>query len=137
MGQKTRINKYMALCGVASRRKAEELISEGRVTINGATLTELGTLVDHDKDKVTLDGQLIEPARILRYFLFYKPKEVLTSLGDPFGRKTISDYVDDIPERVFPVGRLDYDTTGVLLLTNDGDLAHKLTHPSYQVRKIY
>jgi len=137
MGQKSRINKYLARCGVASRRAAEKLIGAGRVAVNGVTLEELGRVIDHDLDKVTLDGKLLRPESRSVYLLLHKPAGVITTVTDPHGRPTVADLVRDCGARVYPVGRLDFDTDGVLLLTNDGELAHRLTHPRYQVAKVY
>ncbi len=132
-----RINKYLSLCGVTSRRGADTLITENRVTINDITVEKLGTTVDTSVDIVKVDGTVVELVETKVYVLFNKPKQVMTTLHDPFKRKTVLDFLKDLPVRVYPVGRLDYDTDGVLLLTNDGDLAYKLTHPKYQIEKIY
>lgn len=128
-----RINAYLARAGVASRRKAGELIKAGRVQINGK-VAELNASVS-DSDVITVDGKPIE-AQTLRYVLLNKPAGTLTTLADPQGRKTVVQLIE-IPQRIVPVGRLDYDTTGALLLTNDGELAHKLMHPKFQVDKVY
>lgn len=132
-----RINKFLSLCGVTSRRGAESLINEKKVTINDITVEQLGTMVDPEKDIVKVDGTVVEPVEEKVYVLFNKPKMVMTTLHDPFKRKTITTFLKDLPTRVYPVGRLDYDTEGVLILTNDGDFAFQLTHPKYQVEKIY
>lgn len=128
-----RLNAYLARAGVASRRGADELIKAGRVTLN----SKIGQLSDDvtDNDTVKLDGNAIK-SQNMRYILLYKPAGYITTLKDPHGRRKITDLID-IPERVVPVGRLDYDTTGMILLTNDGDLAHKLMHPSFEIDKIY
>lgn len=128
-----RLNAFLAGAGVASRRGADELIKAGRVTINGK-IGQLNDLVD-EKDQVRLDNELLR-LRKSRYILLYKPMGYVTTLKDEKGRRKVTDLID-IPERVVPVGRLDYDTTGVLLLTNDGDLANKLMHPSFEVDKVY
>lgn len=128
-----RLNAFLARAGKASRRGADEIIKAGRVMVNGK-VGELNTKVE-DGDIVQLDGKDISVQK-LRYILFYKPTNTVTTLKDPQDRPTILDDVK-IPERVIPVGRLDFDTTGVLLLTNDGDLAHKLMHPSFEVDKVY
>src|SRR5919198_3809943 len=128
-----RLNAYLARAGVASRRKADDLIKAGRVRINGAP-GELNTFVEPG-DRVELDGRLLAPKR-LAYILLHKPAGVVTTARDPRGRKTVVDLVDH-PARVVPVGRLDADTTGALLLTNDGPLAHRLAHPRYEVEKVY
>jgi 23S rRNA pseudouridine2605 synthase len=131
-----RLNKYIANAGICSRREADELISAGFVQINEKVVTELGTRV-MPKDKVKYKGKEIKPEKNV-YILMNKPKDFITTVDDPRGRKTVMDLVRNAcSERVYPVGRLDRMTTGVLLLTNDGDLAKKLTHPSHEVRKIY
>ncbi len=132
-----RINKYLSLCGVTSRRGADNLISEKRVTINDITVEQLGQSVDMENDIVKVDGTIVEVVEQKVYVLFNKPQNVMTTLHDPFRRKTVLDFLKDLPVRVYPVGRLDYDTEGVLLLTNDGDMAYQLTHPKFQIEKIY
>ena len=129
-----RLNAYLARAGVASRRKADELIKAGRVTVNGEP-GELNTFVEK-RDRVELDGQPLAKQQ-LAYVLLHKPAGVVTTARDPQGRPTVVDLVADHPTRVVPVGRLDADTTGALLLTNDGDLAHRLAHPRYEVEKVY
>ena len=133
-----RLNKYLASCGVASRRGADKLIEEGHVKINNKTVDQLGVLVNPDKDKVSVDGIIVTPINNFSYVMLYKPKGCVTTVSDEMGRKTVYDYLQDlsIPHLV-PVGRLDYDTEGLLLLTNDGDLVHDLTHPSHEVPKTY
>ncbi|HZI09965.1 MAG TPA: pseudouridine synthase, partial [Myxococcus sp.] len=131
-----RLQKYLARSGVASRRHAEELITAGRVTVNNQKVTELGSKVSPG-DLVTVDGQLVEPPDESSYFLLYKPVGVVTTLSDPQGRPTVADYIEETGKRLFPVGRLDYDAEGALLVTDDGALAHKLTHPSFQVPRTY
>jgi 23S rRNA pseudouridine2605 synthase len=128
-----RLNAYLARAGVASRRKADELIKAGRVTVNGER-GELNTFVAA-RDRVEVDGAAVARQR-LAYVLLHKPAGVVTTTSDPHGRPTVVELVD-LPERVVPVGRLDADTTGALLLTNDGDLAHRLAHPRYGVEKTY
>src|SRR5216117_1152917 len=128
-----RLNAYLARAGVASRRKADELIKAGRVTVNGEP-GQLNTFVE-SRDHVELDGRPID-LQPLTYVLLHKPAGIVTTASDPQGRRTVVDLVDH-PARVVPVGRLDADTTGVLLLTNDGDLAHRLAHPRYGVEKVY
>jgi 23S rRNA pseudouridine2605 synthase len=128
-----RLNAYLARAGVASRRKADDLIKAGRVRVNGAP-GELNTFVEPG-DRVELDGELLAPQR-LAYVLLHKPAGVVTTARDPQRRRTVVDLVDH-PARVVPVGRLDADTTGALLLTNDGELAHRLAHPRYGVEKVY
>jgi len=122
---------------VTSRRGAEKLIGEGRVTINDEVVSELGTIVDEEKDIVKVNGEKIRPVKENYYILLNKPREVLTSLSDPYKRRTVTYFTKKIPARVYPVGRLDYDTQGALLLTNDGDLAYRLAHPKYEVKRIY
>jgi 23S rRNA pseudouridine2605 synthase len=128
-----RLNAYLARAGVASRRRADELIKAGRVTVNGEP-GQLNTFVQRG-DRVALDGEPVA-AQKLAYVLLHKPAGTLTTARDPRGRPTVLDLVD-VPERVVPVGRLDADTTGALLLTNDGPLAHRLAHPRYGVEKVY
>ena len=130
-----RLQKVLAQAGVASRREAEEYITAGRVKVNGKVVKELGTKVGPDAF-IMVDGHPIQRER-KTYLLFYKPRGVVTTMKDPEGRKTIADYVKDIPQRVYPVGRLDYNTEGLLLLTNDGELAQAMTHPSHEVNKVY
>jgi 23S rRNA pseudouridine2605 synthase len=129
-----RLNAYLARAGVASRRKADELIKAGRVTVNG-TPGELNTFVE-SRDRVEVDGRPVEKQR-LSYVLLHKPAGVVTTARDPRGRRTVVDLVAGHGTRVVPVGRLDADTTGALLLTNDGELAHRLAHPRYEVEKVY
>lgn len=131
-----RLQKYIARCGMASRRKAEELITSGKVLVNGKYVKELGAKVNPTRDRVKVDGQLLEP-EALEYYIFNKPKGVITSITDPEGRKTVMDYINSVKVRIYPVGRLDYHTEGLLLLTNDGTLAQNLAHPSKGVTKTY
>jgi len=132
-----RLQKYLARAGVASRRHAEELITAGRVTVNNETVTELGSRVEPGTDLVSVDGTLVTPPDVSSYYLLYKPIGVVTTLSDPQGRPTVGNYVEETGKRLFPVGRLDYDAEGALLFTDDGALAHKLTHPSFQVPRMY
>ena len=132
-----RINKYIALCGVASRRKAEELILAGRVTVNDEVMTALSYKVDEENDIVKVDDKLIKEENKLVYILLNKPEGYITTVKDQFDRPSVLDLVSDIKERVYPIGRLDYETSGLLLLTNDGDLTYKLTHPKHEVDKTY
>jgi 23S rRNA pseudouridine2605 synthase len=132
-----RLQKVLARAGIASRRKAEEFITEGRVEVNGQIVRELGTKVDARKDLIRVDGKLIADAEEPVYLVLYKPAGVVTTLADPEGRPTVATLLKGVPQRVYPVGRLDYDAEGALLLTNDGDLAHKLTHPRFGARRTY
>jgi 23S rRNA pseudouridine2605 synthase len=125
----------MSEAGLASRREAENLIRQGRVTVNGRR-AQLGDRADPDRDVVEVDGSRLRLRRDKTYLLMNKPKGVITTLSDPEGRKTVRDLIR-LPERVFPVGRLDADTEGLLILTDDGDLAHRLTHPSFEIPKHY
>ncbi|MEG1395140.1 MAG: pseudouridine synthase [Clostridia bacterium] len=134
---KERLNKYLALSGVASRRGADQFIADGKIKINGKVVTELGTLVDVDNDTVSCEDIIVKPVSNYSYVLFYKPKGCITTVKDELGRKTIYDFLDLKIAGLFPVGRLDYETEGMLLLTNDGDLAYALTHPSHEVSKTY
>ncbi|MBG9988152.1 rRNA pseudouridine synthase [Aerococcaceae bacterium DSM 111176] len=130
-----RLQKVMAHAGIASRRKCEEIIEAGRVKVNGETVRELGTKVSNN-DLIEVDGVPIyreEP----RYFLLYKPKNMISAVSDDKDRPVVVDLIEGIEERIYPIGRLDFDTTGLLLLTNDGDFANLLMHPSYQVPKTY
>ncbi|WFA09712.1 pseudouridine synthase [Tissierella sp. Yu-01] len=132
-----RLQKYMALSGVASRRKSEEMIAEGRVKVNNKIITELGTVIDPKKDKVLVDGKKIKLESNKVYIMLNKPVGYVSTLKDEKGRKIVTDLIEGVRERIYPVGRLDADTTGLLLLTNDGDLANKLTHPSKKIQKRY
>ncbi|MCL2577955.1 MAG: rRNA pseudouridine synthase [Defluviitaleaceae bacterium] len=131
-----RLQKILANAGVASRRKAEELIVEGRVTVNGATITELGTKAK-TKDEIAVDGVPIgRVPRKKTYVMLHKPEGVVTTIADEFGRPTVMDYAP-ANKRLFPVGRLDYETSGLIFLTNDGDWANNLTHPKHEIKKVY
>lgn len=130
-----RLQKRIANSGYTSRRKAETLITEGKVKVNGQVVTELGTKVSHS-DTVEVEGIKIEQEDNM-YILFYKPTQVITSVSDDRGRKVVTDYFEDIETRIYPVGRLDYDTSGVLLLTNDGEFTNLMTHPRYHIKKKY
>lgn len=137
---KERLQKILSEIGIASRRKAEEMIKEGRVTVNGAVAT-IGMKADPFVDYIKVDGKLVagpnvRPAKKV-YYLFYKPRNVVTTLYDPEGRPTVKDYLKGIRYRVFPVGRLDFDSEGLLLLTNDGDFANSIIHPSKKIPKTY
>lgn len=130
-----RLQKIIAQAGIASRRKAEKLIAEGKVKVNGKVVTKLGTKVDINKDKITVDGIPLEREEPV-YYLLYKPRSVISSVTDDKNRKVVTDFIPE-DKRIFPVGRLDYDTSGVILLTNDGDFAHMLMHPKYEIEKTY
>jgi 23S rRNA pseudouridine2605 synthase len=135
--QLERLQKIIAHAGFASRREAEAMIREGRVTVNGRVVTELGSKADAARDHVKVDGKLITRAETHRYIILYKPKEVMTTVEDPQGRKTVIDLVRGIRERIYPVGRLDFHSEGLVLLTNDGDLAFKVSHPTHGSVKTY
>ncbi|MFY9377764.1 MAG: pseudouridine synthase [Peptococcia bacterium] len=132
-----RLQKFLAGAGIASRRRAEEYIRAGRVKVNGQTITEMGFKVNPDRDKVTVDGKEVKKKEQLVYLLLNKPPLVMTTLHDPQQRPIVTDYLKGVEQRVYPVGRLDYESEGLLLLTNDGELAYRLTHPRYQVPKTY
>lgn len=130
-----RLQKVIAQSGVTSRRKAEQLMVEGKVKVNEKVVTKLGTKVS-PKDKVEVEGIPLEK-EAASYYMLYKPRGVISSLNDDKNRKIVTDYLPGITERIFPVGRLDYDTSGILLLTNDGEFANLLMHPKYEVEKVY
>jgi len=132
-----RINKYISECGVTSRRGAEALIAEGRVKLNDVVLNKVGAVIDETTDRVFIDDAEIKPVTQKVCILLNKPRSVMTTLSDPFKRKTVVAYLKRLGHRVYPVGRLDFDTEGVLLLTNDGDLAYRLAHPRYKIHKVY
>ncbi len=132
-----RINKYLSMCGVTSRRGADTMIDEGRVTINDRALEARGAIVDTDTDLVKVDGVEARPVEDMVYVVLNKPAKTMTTLHDPFKRRTVVDYLKSLNHRVYPVGRLDFDTEGVLVLTNDGDLAYRLAHPRYGISRIY
>ena len=131
-----RLQKYMAMCGVAARRKCEEIIAAGRVAVNGETITQMGTQVE-DGDVVTLDGRIITPEEEKRYILYHKPAGEVTTVSDDKGRETVMDRFADFPVRLYPVGRLDYDSEGLLLLTNDGDYSRYLELPANGIPRRY
>lgn len=131
-----RLQKVLAGAGIASRRQAEVLILEGKVQVNGQVVTELGTKVDPVKDRILVKGKSIHKEE-QRTFLFYKPLYVISSMSDPQKRKVIPDFFRHVKERVYPVGRLDFDTEGLLIVTNDGELANHLLHPRFEVEKQY
>lgn len=130
-----RLQKVIAACGYTSRRKAEDLIRAGRVKVNGEVVSELGTKVKKG-DLITVDDKAIEGENKV-YYLFYKPKGCICSLSDELGRETVVDYFPEVKERIYPVGRLDYDTTGMLIMSNDGEFANLLMHPSSHLEKVY
>lgn len=130
-----RLHKFMARCGIASRRKSEEIIFAGRVMVNDKEVKEV-VIIDDEKDVVKIDGKIIMPEENKVYIIINKPADIITAVKDQFGRKTVVDLIN-IKERIYPVGRLDYDTSGLLLLTNDGDIAFKMSHPSHEINKVY
>lgn len=136
-GGAERIAKFLARAGVASRRASEAIVAEGRVSVNGEVVREPGTKIVAGADEVRLDGVVVEPPVELVYLMLNKPMGVMTTLDDPQGRPTVADFIPPGMPRVFPVGRLDYTTTGLLLLTNDGELAHLMMHPRHHVPKLY
>jgi 23S rRNA pseudouridine2605 synthase len=132
-----RLQKIIAAAGIASRRTAEQYIQQGRVSVNGKVVTRLGAKADPGKDEIRIDGRII-PTRVEKlYFALHKPAGYVTSLKDPEGRPVVTDLLRSVRERVYPVGRLDYDSEGLLILTNDGDFAHRLQHPRHEVPKTY
>ncbi|HCC08126.1 MAG TPA: pseudouridine synthase [Clostridiales bacterium] len=132
-----RLQKFLADAGVASRRKAEELILAGKVIVNGKKITELGTKVDPEQVEVTCEGKPVKKATANIYIIMNKPAKYVTTAKDQFDRPSVLSLLKKVKQRVYPVGRLDYDTTGLLLITNDGDLTYKLTHPSKEIAKTY
>jgi 23S rRNA pseudouridine2605 synthase len=134
-----RLQKILARAGLASRREAERWILEGRITVNGTVVRKLGSRADPAKDSIKVDGKRVKPVAAPLYYAFHKPPGIITTLNDPERRPDLTPYLARLSEkrRVFPVGRLDYNTTGILLLTNDGELALRLTHPRFGVKKIY
>ncbi len=131
-----RLQKYMASCGVASRRKCEDIILEGRVEVNGIKIKELGTKIIYGKDIIKVDGNIIKPEKNKIYILLNKPKGYVCTAKDEKGRKTILDLVK-VKERVYPIGRLDMDTSGIIILTNDGEIYNKIIHPKFEKVKTY
>jgi pseudouridine synthase len=132
-----RLQKVLAKAGIASRRKAEELIRQGRVKVDGRVVTEMGIQVDPDQQQIEFDGKPVTVEEKKVYVLLHKPAGYVSTVHDPQGRPIVTELIRDIKERVFPVGRLDLDTEGALLLTNDGELAQKILHPSFEVNKTY
>jgi 23S rRNA pseudouridine2605 synthase len=134
----TRLNKYLAQAGIASRRKADEMITQGRVSIGGKTIRELGLVLQEKPKDLEVDGSPVEPVSSKKqYFAFYKPKNVVTTMSDPEDRPCVGDFIRKMDIHLFPIGRLDFDAEGILILTNDGELAHKLSHPSFGIEKKY
>lgn len=136
MAKDARLQKMLAECGIASRRKAEEMIAAGRVAVNGVR-AQIGDKVDVKKDKVTVDGQRVQTVDEKVYIMVHKPRGYLTSMSDDRGRKCVSELVEELPVRLFPIGRLDKDSEGLLLMTSDGDFANLIAHPSTHVPKVY
>lgn len=132
-----RLQKYLADCGIASRRRAEQLISDGEVSVDGVTITEMGFKLDPARQQVRFRGRLVLPKTAHTYILLNKPKGYVTTMSDPQGRPVVTSLLKDVDTRLFPVGRLDIDTEGALLLTDDGELAHKILHPSHESTKTY
>jgi 23S rRNA pseudouridine2605 synthase len=132
-----RINRFLASAGLGSRRRVEELVLQGRVTINGQPVRDLGARVDPERDRVRVGGRVVQPPRRVVYLILHKPVDCLTTTRDPEGRRTIYDYLRGAPMPVLPVGRLDRMSEGLLLLTNDGPLAFRLAHPGYRVERVY
>lgn len=132
-----RLQKYLADAGVASRRASEKIIAEGRVAVNGEIIREMGVQVDENYDEVTVDGERIKNTVKKEYIMLNKPVGFITTVSDDKGRPTVMELVSDINARIYPVGRLDYDTEGLLLLTNDGDLTYRITHPKHDIKKTY
>ncbi|MGH9628632.1 MAG: pseudouridine synthase, partial [Bryobacteraceae bacterium] len=132
-----RLQKILSRAGVASRRKAEQLMVEGRVTVNGQIITELGSKADLDRDHIKVDGKLLRAPKNVIYVALNKPKGVVTTMSDPEGRETVMDLVKRLKVRIYPVGRLDYASEGLLLLTNDGDFANRITSAASHVQKTY
>ncbi len=132
-----RLHKFLSRAGIASRRQGEKLIREGRVQVDGQVVDLVGVRIDPEKVKVTVDGRPVQPPARVRTIMLHKPAGYVTTMADPQGRRKVTDLLADQAERLFPVGRLDYDATGLLLLTNDGELANRLMHPRYKVPKTY
>jgi len=132
-----RLQKFIAECGAASRRGAEKLIESGRVTVNGEIIDFMGLVIDPEKDTVELDGNILKPEVKKYYIALNKPKNYVTTVKDDLGRPTVMELVSSIGARIYPVGRLDFDTSGLLIMTNDGDFANSVTHPSRVVDKVY
>ncbi len=132
-----RLQKFLADAGIASRRAAEKIIAEGRVSVNGSIIREMGVQVDENYDEVAVDGEVVKNNEKKMYIMLNKPVGFITTVSDDKGRPTVMELVSDISARIYPVGRLDYDTEGLLLLTNDGDLTYRITHPKHDINKTY
>ncbi|MEA4815425.1 MAG: pseudouridine synthase [Lachnospiraceae bacterium] len=132
-----RLQKFLADAGVASRRKSEELIAEGRVSVNNEVITEQGVKIDDQLDLITVDGKVVKPQKNHVYIILNKPEGYVTTVKDQFDRPTVMSLIKGVEKRIVPVGRLDYDTSGLLLMTNDGELTYKFTHPKHNVEKVY
>ena len=138
MADPMRLQKYMAHCGVASRRSCEAIIAEGRVRVNGGVVTRMGVTITPGVDTVEVDGRIIEPEKEKVHIALYKPEGYITTVSDPYGRPSVMDLIEELKDvRLYPVGRLDGDSRGLLLMTNDGAFAHRLTHPRFHVEKEY
>lgn len=137
MQLEVRLQKYLAQCGIASRRKSEDLILKGMVQVNNETITKLGVKINPEKDVVTINGKVIKPEPEKVYIMLNKPKGYITTVKEQFNRPSIMDLLKGVKQRIFPVGRLDKDTSGLLLLTNDGEFAYTLTHPKHHIKKKY
>jgi len=137
LDRKERLQKYLSRHGVASRRASEEIIASGKVKVNGVTVVTPGTKINPSEDRVEVDGKKLARPEKKVYILLNKPRDYISTVSDPAGRKKITDLLDGVKERVYPVGRLDYDSEGLILLTNDGDFTFHLTHPKYNVSKTY
>ena len=135
--QLMRLQKYLSQCGVTSRRHAEEMIRDGKVQVNGVTIREMGTKVDPKTVVVKVNGNQVHLPDVLLYLAMYKSRWMVTTLYDPQNRPSVADLIKDLPLRVYPVGRLDFESEGLLLLTNDGELANKIMHPRYHLKKVY
>ena len=132
-----RLQKYLAQCGVASRRNAEKMILDGRVSVNNCIVTAMGIQINESEDVICVDGCVVRPETDRHYIAYNKPVGEVTTVSDPEGRATVMDRFRDYPVRLFPVGRLDYDSEGLLLLTNDGEMMNHVLHPSYEIKKVY
>ncbi|MGN1227481.1 MAG: pseudouridine synthase [Christensenellales bacterium] len=132
-----RINKYLALCGIDSRRKVEQLILDGKIKVNGKVVTDLSTDINENKDEVLYLDKVVKIDNGYKYYMLNKPKGYVTTVKDELNRRTVMDLVADVKTRIFPVGRLDYNTEGLLIMTNDGELAERLTKPNYAITKTY